>query len=595
MANKEELKSMVLQFKVADLQLLLGFAGQNKIGRKTELQKKALNLINNKMSIPLEMKIRQMYRDIIPENNAPKPNNNGYCLPQSYQDKYDNYYTNGSSRQSASNLSYEPSSLPNYYTNSYNIDNYYESYWPSLNYPNYSHNGRESLTPKVTSHAPSFNIKMPSNQNLSNVTFKKLPFYKFKSDILSVTPLMPKKQHGDSYEFTHSFSLSQDQLALLNYSKKNDEYRYQVQLRMCLLNEETEVSDDLPLALTVKVNDKNCQLPPAIPSTNKQGMLLKRMNAPINLSSQTSKKNCVNNVFISWSVTCDRLYGIGISLVKKFTADELIDKLKVNGERDAEVTKKYLSEKLGQQDDDIAATSLKVSMICPLGKILMSLPVRATTCNHLQCFDGSLYIKMNDVKSTWQCPVCNQPCYYDDLFIDGYFVNVLKNNTSSRMSEIQIEADGSVTPVVPKKRSSTDSNSSNDSNPSLRKKIKLEKPEPSSTENPDPFINPLSSSSSSFSSDYISISSSKTPTLPASISQPCYDSGASDTLDVENQAQKSVVLVDLTESDSEIEDQPLNLKKYKDRPETKPESCSSSSCAEVVTKISPPVYDIDLD
>lgn len=591
MANKEELKSMVLQFKVTDLQLLLGFAGQNKNGRKNELQKKALNLINYKMSIPLEMKIRQMYRDLIPENNTPKPTN-GYCLPHSYQDKYDSYYMNGNSRQSAPNMPYDTNSLTNYYTNGY-MDNYYDNYWSSLNYSNYSHNGHESQTPKLNSHAPNFNIKMPSNQNLSNITFKKLPFFKYKSDILSVTPLMPKKHRGDSYEFSHSFSLNPDQLSWLNLSKKSDEFTYQVQLRMCILNEETEVSDDLPLALTVKVNDKNCQLPPAIPSTNKQGMLLKRMNAPINLTSQTSKKNCVNNVFISWSVTCDRLYGIGIYLVKKFTADELIDKMKAKGERDPEITKKYLSEKLGQlEDDDIAATSLKVSMICPLGKILMSLPVRATTCNHLQCFDGALYIKMNDVKSTWQCPVCNQSCYYDDLFIDGYFVNVLKNNPlSSRMSEIQIEADGSVTPVVQKKRSNP-----GDSPAPICKKIKVERDaEPYPAENSDTSTNPSSSSSSSsFSNTYNSISECQSP-VPSSSSR-CDDPETASAVDVssievEDLVQKSVVLVDLTESDSEIEDQPLNLKKYKDRPDNKPEAYSSS-CADSIISF-PPVYDID--
>lgn len=598
MANKEELKNMVLQFKVSDLQLLLGFAGQNKNGRKSELQKKALKLIYHKMSIPLELKIRQMYRDIIPDNSSPKPTN-GYYTANGYPDKYNNYYTNGHSRQSAQSSPYDGFNPMTYYPN-HPLDNYYDNYWsPSLNYPNYGPSGHEGQSSKLnSSHPGSFNIKMPTNQNLSNITFKKLPFYQYKSDILSVTPLNPKKQRGDSFEFSHSFLLNQQQLSRLEWNKKNDENRYQVQLRICAINEATEVSDDLPLALTVKVNDKSCQLPPAIPSTNKQGMLLKRMNAPINVTSQTSRKNNPNSLLISWSIACDKLYGVGIYLVKKFTADELINKLKEKGERDPEITKKYLSDKLGQlEDDDIAATSLKVSMICPLGKIIMSLPVRASTCNHLQCFDGALYIKMNDVKSTWQCPVCNQSCLYEDLFIDGYFVNVLKNNYfSPNASEIQIEADGSVTPVVQNKRSNT---STTPTNPC--KKMKFDEEEPSLHEKEEPSLSENSSpapNEKNFSTADITTTTISNESLVPSPSD--YDESSSSVtaldLSAENQAKKEVELVDLTESDSEPDDQqnmPLNLKKYADTAECALEPCSSNNAMNSNEKQSPPVYDIE--
>ena len=47
----------------------------------------------------------------------------------------------------------------------------------------------------------------------------------------------------------------------------------------------------------------------------------------------------------------------------------------------------------------------------------MSLPCRASTCDHLQCFDASLYIKMNEKKAKWLCPVCNKPALYDNLLL----------------------------------------------------------------------------------------------------------------------------------------------------------------------------------
>ncbi|KAJ8977311.1 hypothetical protein NQ317_009329 [Molorchus minor] len=59
--------------------------------------------------------------------------------------------------------------------------------------------------------------------------------------------------------------------------------------------------------------------------------------------------------------------------------------------------------------------------MCPLGKMRMTTPCRAVTCSHLQCFDASLYLQMNERKPTWNCPVCDKPSLYDNLVIDGYF------------------------------------------------------------------------------------------------------------------------------------------------------------------------------
>lgn len=69
-------------------------------------------------------------------------------------------------------------------------------------------------------------------------------------------------------------------------------------------------------------------------------------------------------------------------------------------------------------DSDVATTVLRVSLICPLGKKRMINPCRPNTCTHLQCFDAFSYLEMNEVKPRWQCPVCNKPGLYENLFID---------------------------------------------------------------------------------------------------------------------------------------------------------------------------------
>lgn len=55
-----------------------------------------------------------------------------------------------------------------------------------------------------------------------------------------------------------------------------------------------------------------------------------------------------------------------------------------------------------------------------LGKMRLMIPCRAMTCSHLQCFDATLYIQMNEKKPTWVCPVCDKKAPYEHLIIDGW-------------------------------------------------------------------------------------------------------------------------------------------------------------------------------
>lgn len=74
----------------------------------------------------------------------------------------------------------------------------------------------------------------------------------------------------------------------------------------------------------------------------------------------------------------------------------------------------------------------------------MTTPCRASTCSHLQCFDASLYLLMNEKKPTWNCPVCDKKAFYENLVIDGYFQQVLESTfLSHEDSEIQLHNDGS--------------------------------------------------------------------------------------------------------------------------------------------------------
>ena len=116
----------------------------------------------------------------------------------------------------------------------------------------------------------------------------------------------------------------------------------------------------------------------------------------------------------------------GIWLVMKLTSKDLLERLKKKGTRSPEFTRSLIKDKLND-DDEVATTSLKVSVSCPLGKMRMTVPCRPSTCNHLQCFDAMLFLQMNERKPTWNCPVCDSKALYDTLMIDGYFMDVLES------------------------------------------------------------------------------------------------------------------------------------------------------------------------
>lgn len=57
---------MISSFRVSELQVLLGFAGRNKSGRKHELLLRALHLLKSDCSPAVQLKIKALYRQRYP-------------------------------------------------------------------------------------------------------------------------------------------------------------------------------------------------------------------------------------------------------------------------------------------------------------------------------------------------------------------------------------------------------------------------------------------------------------------------------------------------------------------------------------------------
>jgi len=396
MSENEKYRSMVQTFRMSELQSLMVFAGRSKAGRKSDLQARAVELVRlNSSDINLKIKelSSSMYRSLGSSSSATTSNAGS---------TYTNPYTDP----------IPPSPPPTAH---------------KLVYPTYP-----------------------------DVSLKKLPFYKIEETLLKPCSLQPNG-NGRFQDQTFTFYLTPGQSSdISNSSYRSEqgkpEYRKQIQMRFSLLETSCEQEDNFPSSICVKVNGKLCPLPNPIP-TNKPGAEPKRPPRPINITPLCKlSSTTANYINVSWAVEVGRAHTVSVYQVDNLTYQDLLGQLKAKGQRQPDYTVALIKEKLADQDQEIATTSCKVSLACPLGKMRMNAPCRASTCDHLQCFDAQLYLQMNERKPKWCCPVCNKPALVENLLVDGFFTELIRSpRLPPDEHEIVLHNDGTWDPLPPKK------------------------------------------------------------------------------------------------------------------------------------------------
>ncbi|XP_055540333.1 E3 SUMO-protein ligase PIAS2 isoform X8 [Wyeomyia smithii] len=425
---------LVHQLRVSDLQQLLGEHNISRSGRKSELIERVLILVRQNISV-LKFKVRELHKKaqeeseallIAPEKPAVPSQPAAHTLLPSPP------IINTPVVQSISRAT--PSMYQQQYANAVQNDNRGAQVHA---------NGIVPIPYPETTPNPGYPIH-------PDVKLKKLAFFDVLATLLKPATLVPSNTTQRVQEGSFFFHLTPQQATDIatNRDIRNAnkiEHTIQVQLRFCLLETSCEQEDYFPPNIAVKVNNKLCPLPNPIP-TNKPGVEPKRPPRPVNITPNVKLSPLVaNHIAVSWCTEYNRGYAAACYLVRKLTSNQLLQRMKTKGVKPADYTRALIKEKLNEDADcEIATTMLKVSLICPLGKMRMSTPCRSSTCSHLQCFDASLYLQMNERKPTWNCPVCDKAAVYDNLVIDGYFQEVLASNKlSGDDNEIQLHKDGS--------------------------------------------------------------------------------------------------------------------------------------------------------
>ncbi|KAK2594435.1 hypothetical protein QQS21_007839 [Conoideocrella luteorostrata] len=146
----------------------------------------------------------------------------------------------------------------------------------------------------------------------------------------------------------------------------------------------------------------------------------------------------VNNVEFTYALTSKKFYLIA-NLCKVTTVPELVSIISTRRRIPKESVVVELNKKA--QDQDVVATSQVLSLKCPLSYMRLDVPCRSLSCTHIQCFDATSYLQLQEQGPQWLCPICNKSAPFEQLAVDEYVRDILEK-TPKDLETVTIEPNG---------------------------------------------------------------------------------------------------------------------------------------------------------
>jgi hypothetical protein len=372
------------------------------------------------------------------------------------------------------------------------------------------------LPPSSSSSQSLLNLAATNSQRstVNKINHKNLPFYRPIACVYERYQIFRydnyRKQHISHDEFILPFDVC-NQLALsYDYDSNLNIHKTTkcLLLRLVRIDQPATLNgkyeDNLPPNLSIHVNGNQLtNLPTPKASTRQQNDLL-RIGREIDITP-----NCMfnpilkNDLTIAWSYRSDNTnlqlqynnaqYALHIFLVEHLTTEELRDQVLKKPMRFFREDLVRLLAKAHANDRDLGleVSDQKLKLICPIDQRRLKTPVRATTCQHLQCFDLTNYIgklhllryalltsepyqphsaeenskmirtispvlsnfvlllALNEKSNKWICPVCNKSALFEDLQIDSHTESILDSIHNENITEITIDSGLNWTPINP--------------------------------------------------------------------------------------------------------------------------------------------------
>ncbi|CAK7265023.1 E3 SUMO-protein ligase pli1 [Sporothrix epigloea] len=272
-----------------------------------------------------------------------------------------------------------------------------------------------------------FGLSRAQNFLHQGLQFKPSPYYEIESPIGDVHQCEAMAQHRNSITVVIRAAQHPD------LQKCLDDPAMRVMV-FCAANNYDVQDIAFPYQCEIKVNGGEIK-------ANLRGLKNKPGSTrPVDITSFLRLKppGYGNSLEFTYALTVKRFY-LALYICKTFSAATLASKI----EKRSRITKESVIREVTKQaqDPDIVATSLVLSLKCPLTYMRLSLPVRASTCKHIQCFDATSYLQLQEQGPQWLCPICSKSAPYEALAVDEYVKDILEK-TPTELDQVAIDPDG---------------------------------------------------------------------------------------------------------------------------------------------------------
>eukprot|EP01117_Protostelium_nocturnum_P010541 TRINITY_DN3790_c3_g1_i1.p1 TRINITY_DN3790_c3_g1~~TRINITY_DN3790_c3_g1_i1.p1 ORF type:complete len:537 (-),score=98.68 TRINITY_DN3790_c3_g1_i1:38-1648(-) len=283
----------------------------------------------------------------------------------------------------------------------------------------FSNNNNNNNSSSATSYSSSSSSSSSNSYPLSAISINRFhsnPFLVYQKTIISTV--------------MKSLRETQNQPMQIEFHLPKDIFNNTYSIHLIILDSKSPEHHVWPVTFEFNVNGR----PQPIKRATK-----KEKDKPADIS--TSCKPDRNIVSIRSSVYGQ--YIVVINLFKKMTPKYLIDQVLSEKVLDFQQSLSKIQKLIAEQSsDEIQTMSSKISLLDAWTRKRINMPVRANTCNHIQCMELESHILANEKQSKWNCPNCSKKAEYKDLFVDSYFLDILKQTPPS-VEEVEFHKDGS--------------------------------------------------------------------------------------------------------------------------------------------------------
>ncbi|KAJ0410613.1 hypothetical protein ATCC90586_009094 [Pythium insidiosum] len=214
----------------------------------------------------------------------------------------------------------------------------------------------------------------------------------------------------------------------------------ELQLRCFVLNEELATGTSWPATSQVSVNGFNLQLVQrAPPGQSNPSKVLRELPANVFPFSRVGR-----NVVEVRTNESPSVFVFLVQVVEFRDIQELVAEVTAaSAQMSYEQAREQVIKSFGD-DDDVVTTCTVLSVRCPLGLCVISLPARGLHCKHLQCFDLRTFLQFNKKARSraYRCTVCHNFIKATDLRIDPYLKKLLAEVADDdELEEVEISPD----------------------------------------------------------------------------------------------------------------------------------------------------------